>query len=72
MATELGKFLLIAGGILAAIGLVLVLTRGNLGFLGRLPGDLSWEKGNVRIYVPLATSLLVSVVLTILVRLFRR
>jgi len=44
-----------------------------LGFpLGRLPGDFAVRRGNVSFYVPLATSLVVSLVLTILLALFRR
>ncbi|WP_243664068.1 DUF2905 domain-containing protein [Rhodothermus marinus] len=39
---------------------------------GRLPGDFSWEKGNFRIYFPLGTMLLVSLVLTILLNLLLR
>jgi hypothetical protein len=40
--------------------------------LGRLPGDFSWESGNTRVYVPLTTMLLVSLVLTLVVNLLGR
>lgn len=74
--TELGRWLLWMGVVLALVGGVLLLL-GRLPQLplGRLPGDFSWEKGNVRVYFPLGTMLLVSLVLTIflnlLFRLFR-
>ena len=67
-----GRLLFFAGIGLAALGLVLSLgSRLNL----RLPGDLMFQKGNLRVYVPLATSLLLSLVLTLifwLISYFRR
>ena len=47
------------------LGLLLVLA-GNLPFLGKLPGDISFQWGNVKVFMPLATMILVSVVLTII------
>jgi hypothetical protein len=67
---EIGRILVIAGLGLVAVGVV-VLVAGRLG-LGRLPGDLHITRGNLRIVVPLATSLLVSVVATVLLNLFLR
>ena len=67
---NVSRILIIAGGILVIMGLAWpVLTR--LG-LGRLPGDIMVERGNFRFYFPLATSLVVSVFLTLLFWLFRR
>ncbi|MBC9785666.1 DUF2905 domain-containing protein [Heliobacterium chlorum] len=40
--------------------------------LGKLPGDISWQKGNVSFYFPLASSLLLSLILTLLLNLFGR
>lgn len=61
--------------ILLGIGLVvagiILLLSGKLPFLGRLPGDLSWRTGNFRIYIPLATMLFISLLLTIIINLFR-
>ncbi len=62
---DLGRTLLIFGVILAALGGLLLLA-GNIPWLGRLPGDISFERGNFRFYAPIATSLLLSLVLTIL------
>jgi len=67
---NVGRILIVAGAILVIAGLAwLLLTR--LG-LGRLPGDIMIERGNFRFYFPLATSLVVSVFLTLLFWLFRR
>ncbi len=68
---DLGRFLMIAGGVLFAVGLLLTLA-GRLPWLGRLPGDIVVERGPVTFYFPIATSIIVSVALTLLFWLFRR
>ncbi len=68
---DVGKFLVVAGLILAAVGAVLWSGIGK-GWLGRLPGDIHYTKGNFSFYFPLATCLLISVVLTLLMWLFRK
>ena len=67
----LGKLLIVFGLLLAAVG-VLVLLAGRLPWLGRLPGDVYIQRGNFTFYFPLATSILVSVVLTLLFWLLGR
>jgi len=69
-ASQIGKYLLVAALVLAATGLILLLA-GGLG-VGRLPGDLSFGKKNVRVYVPIATSIVLSVVATIVLNLLSR
>lgn len=71
---ELGRFLVVLGLVIAVVGLVLTLGPKLPGtaWIGRLPGDIYVERPHVRIYVPLATSLVVSVILTVLFYLFRR
>jgi hypothetical protein len=64
----LGRLLVVIGLVVAAAGLLL-LAAGKVG-LGRLPGDIAIERDNVSLYFPLATSLLISVVLTLLLSLF--
>ncbi len=64
--TDLGKLLVFLGGTIVIVGVVLVLIgRTNLP-LGRLPGDIVYRGKNTVFYFPLATSILVSVVLSIL------
>ena len=70
--TELGKMLLILGGALAAIGAVLLLAgKFNLP-LGHLPGDLVYRGKNVVFYFPLATCVIVSLVLSLILWLVNR
>jgi hypothetical protein len=65
--TELGKFLIAAGVVLLVLGVVLIVGgRANLP-LGRLPGDIVYRGKNTTFYFPLATSVLVSVVLSIVI-----
>jgi len=59
------------GGILLIAGAVMTL-GGRLPWLGRLPGDIAIERENFRFYFPIGTSILVSILLTLIVWLFRR
>ena len=68
---ELGKLLIVAGGLLVCVG-ALFLLGGKVPWLGRLPGDLLIQRGNFSFYFPLATSILVSVVVSLLFALLRR
>ncbi len=63
-----------AGRLLLVFGLLLVLVGGALMLFGRLhlPGDLVFRRGGVTVYVPIATSIIVSVVLTIVVNFIIR
>lgn len=66
----MGKYLIIAGVVLVVVGLMWL--AGERMGLGRLPGDIVIERENVRIYIPLMTSLVVSVVLSLALWLFMR
>ncbi len=66
----LGRMLLIGGGIIAAAGLLLLLFN-RLG-LGRLPGDILIQRDNITFYFPLATMILLSIILTLIINLLRR
>jgi hypothetical protein len=66
----MSRFLITLGIALVVLGLAWPYL-GRLG-LGRLPGDIVIERENFRLYIPLTTSILVSIVLTVLFRLFDR
>ncbi|PSQ87829.1 MAG: DUF2905 domain-containing protein [Bacteroidetes bacterium SW_7_64_58] len=70
-ATDLGRLLLYMGLGLAVLGGLVVLL-GRVVDLGNLPGDLLYEGDNVRVYVPIATMIVLSVVLTLLLNLVLR
>lgn len=64
------RILLIAGGLIAATGILLLLVS-RLG-IGRLPGDIFIQRGNFTFYFPLVTMLVISIILTILINFLRR
>jgi len=66
----MSRFLVYLGLVLVAVGLLWPLVE-KFG-LGRLPGDFVIGKGSFRLYIPLATSLVVSVLLSLLLWVFRR
>lgn len=66
----MSRLLIVVGVVLVAVGVLWPwITRSGL---GRLPGDFLIERGNFRFYFPLATSILVSAVVTLILWLFRR
>jgi uncharacterized protein YybS (DUF2232 family) len=68
---EIGKFLLVAGVVIAIIGALMMLGLGK-GWFGRLPGDIHVTRQNFSFHFPLVTCLIISVVLTFLMWIFRR
>jgi hypothetical protein len=68
---EMGRLLLVLGALLFVLGLVLTFA-GRVPLVGRLPGDIVYRRGNFTFYFPLATSILLSLLLTGLLWLIRR
>jgi DUF2905 family protein len=68
---DVGKLLILLGAVIVVVGLALTFGP-RVPFLGRLPGDIAVDRGNVHFYFPLATGLLLSLVLTIVLNLFFR
>jgi hypothetical protein len=68
--SSLGRVLVVLGLVAVGVGLLLVL-GGGLGF-GRLPGDLSFRRGNTRVYFPLGTCVALSLLATLVLALFSR
>lgn len=69
--SDFGKLLIVLGVVLIGLGVLLTLA-GNIPWLGRLPGDISYKSDHVTVYFPLATCILLSIVLSLLFYLFRR
>ena len=67
---DIGRLLLGAAAVLAVVGVILLLA-GRMG-LGRLPGDISFGSGGMRVYIPLATCLLLSLIATVVLNLWLR
>lgn len=68
---DVGKLLIILGAFIVLVGLA-VTFGPRIPFLGKLPGDIAIDRGNVHIYLPIVTCLLLSVVVTLILNLFFR
>jgi hypothetical protein len=68
---DFGKILVFLGLVLAGLGLIL-LYGPNIPWLGKLPGDITIKREHFTLYFPLASSIVISILLTILFSLFRR
>lgn len=71
MMSDLGKLLVVIGLMLAGVGLLLWIGFGK-GWLGRLPGDIHFSRGNFTFYFPLSTCLLLSLLLSVVLWLLSR
>ena len=69
--SELGKMLLVFGVIMAVVGAVLLFAP-KIPWLGKLPGDFTYRGERFTFYFPLATCILLSVILSLILYLFRR
>jgi len=67
---EVGRFLVIAGTVVLAVGMLFMFADKLP--LGRLPGDIQFGSGRFKIYIPLATSILISIVLTLILNFFSK
>jgi hypothetical protein len=67
----MGKILIIIGLVLVITGLLIQFGNG-ISFLGKLPGDIKVERGNFRLYFPLATSIVLSILLSLILFLINR
>lgn len=67
----MGKLLIIVGGILIFLGIIFFF-GSKIPYIGRLPGDIMYKKGNFHFYFPLATCIILSIFLTLLLNLFLR
>jgi len=72
MSSDLGKWLIFLGVILAVVGLIIWLFGNRLGWMGHLPGDIRIENDNVHFYFPITTMIIVSIVLSLLFTILSR
>ncbi|WP_042682166.1 DUF2905 domain-containing protein [Anaerosalibacter massiliensis] len=67
---HMGKILILMGIILLIFGVIIIL-GGKIG-LGKLPGDIFIKRGNFTFFFPIVSSLIISLILTIILNLFKR
>lgn len=68
----IGKTLVVIGLVIIAIGLVVWLAGDKLGWFGNLPGDIRVEKKNVRFFAPITSMILLSILLSLILWVFRK
>ncbi|MGM0449711.1 MAG: DUF2905 domain-containing protein [Pseudomonadota bacterium] len=68
----MARWFILAGIILVAIGVVLHTMPWLLNWFGRLPGDIRYESGGTRVFIPLTSMILLSLALTLIINLFSR
>ena len=67
----IGKFLIVTGIIISLVGVLLLIFRNSgIPFLGKLPGDIVIQKKNFTVYFPIATSILLSIILSLIIYFF--
>ena len=68
---EIGRSLVMVGAVILVLGLAL-LVMGKVPYVGRLPGDFVWKRGSFSFYFPLATCLVASLLLSLILYLVRK
>ncbi|MBS1576942.1 MAG: DUF2905 domain-containing protein [Bacteroidetes bacterium] len=72
MNAENGKYIIIIGVLIVAAGLIVYFYHDKLHWIGRLPGDIRIEKENFRFYFPITTMIIFSILLSLIIQLFRK
>ena len=68
----MGKILIVVGLAVVVAGLIIQFAPQAFSWFGKLPGDIPYEKGNMKFFFPITTMILVSVGISLLVKLFGR
>ncbi len=71
MLNSVGRLLLILGIVFIVVGIILIL-KINIPLLGKLPGDIYIRKGNFVFYLPLTSCILISLIITLIMKVLRK
>jgi Protein of unknown function (DUF2905) len=72
MNSDTGKWIIIIGVFIIVAGVIIYFFHDKLHWIGRLPGDIRIEKENFRFYFPLATMIVLSLLVTLMVNIIKR
>lgn len=72
MDSNTGKYLIIAGCLVIALGIIIYFFHDKLHWIGRLPGDIRIEKDNFRFYFPITTMIMLSIVATLIIWIVKK
>jgi hypothetical protein len=67
---SMGKIIIIIGAVIVLVGVILQFAPQLLSWFGKLPGDIRYEKENTKFFFPITTMILVSVILSLLLKIF--
>ncbi|PWG82650.1 DUF2905 domain-containing protein [Pararcticibacter amylolyticus] len=71
MSGETGKWIILAGLVILLAGIVVYFFHDKLHWIGNLPGDIKIERENFRFYFPFTTMIIISLIINLIIRLFR-
>jgi hypothetical protein len=71
MDSQLGKYLILIGGVLLVSGIFIYFFGGSLKWLGHLPGDIRIERENFKFYFPLTTLILINLLIFLIFRIWK-
>lgn len=71
MSAETGKWIIIVGAALLLVGVIVYFFHDKLYWIGNLPGDIRVKRENFRFYFPITTMIIVSLLINLIIRLFR-
>ncbi len=72
MDQQTGKYIITSGIFIVVAGILIYFFHDYFRWFGKLPGDIRIEKENYRFYFPLATMIIVSIIVTIIINIFKR
>ncbi len=72
MDQQTGKIIITGGVLIVAVGIVIYFFHDYFKWIGKLPGDIRIERENFRFYFPLATMIVFSLLITIIINIFKR
>ena len=67
----MAKWIIIVGSVLVVLGVILHFFPSAFSWFGKLPGDINYESDNGTVFIPITSMIVVSIVLTVLINLFR-
>ncbi len=70
--TDTGKYIIIAGAALILVGLIYYFFGNLFSWLGKLPGDIRYESGNTKIFLPITTCIIITIILNLVIYLIKR
>ena len=71
MDNQVGKYLILIGGLILVLGIIIYFFGSNLKWIGHLPGDIRIERGNFRFYFPLTTLILLNLLIFLILRIWK-